>query len=67
MYSPESTQRRDGDDEAKVSEAAKEAARSYSEAFQQSQDALGSLLHDVAGFAGSMKLWLDEKLRRDDE
>jgi Zn-dependent protease with chaperone function len=59
--------RRGTDDEAKVSDAARDAARSYSEAFQQSQDALGSLLHDVAGFAGSMKLWLDEKLRRDDE
>ena len=59
--------RRDSDDEAKVSDAAKEAASSYSEAFQQSQDALGKLIHDMAGFAGSAKLWLDEKLRRDDD
>ena len=59
--------RRDGDDEAKVSDAAREAASSYSEAFQQSQDAMGKLLHDMAGFAGSMKLWLDEKLRREDD
>jgi Zn-dependent protease with chaperone function len=59
--------RRESDDEAKVSDAAKEAAQSYAVAFQQSQDALGKLLHDMAGFAGSMKLWLDEKLRRDDE
>ncbi len=59
--------RRGEDDEAKVSDAAKEAASSYSEAFQQSQDAMGKLLHDMAGFAGSMKLWLDEKLRREDD
>lgn len=59
--------RRGTDDEASVSDAAKDAARSYSEAFEQSQDTLGRLLHDVAGFAGSMKLWLDEKLRRDDD
>ncbi len=58
--------RRAGDDDAKVSDAAREAAGSYSEAFEQSQDALGKVLHDVAGLAGSMKLWLDEKLRRDD-
>ncbi|CAN5183148.1 M48 family metallopeptidase [soil metagenome] len=59
--------RREGDDDAKVSDAAKEAANSYAEAFQQSQDALGKVVHDLAGFAGSMKLWLDEKLRRDDD
>ncbi|WP_323793329.1 M48 family metallopeptidase [Nocardioides sp.] len=59
--------RRDTDDEAKVSDAAREAASSYSTAFEQSQDALGKLVHDVAGFAGSMKLWLDEKLKRDDD
>lgn len=57
--------RREGDADAKVSEAAKEAAASYSAAFEQSQDALGKLVHDVAGAAGSIKLWLDEKLRRD--
>ena len=56
--------RRDADDDAKVSEAAQEAARSYSETFRQTQDALGRLVHDLAGLAGSAKLWLDEKLRR---
>jgi hypothetical protein len=59
--------RRGTDDEAKVSDAAKEAASSYSAAFEQTQDALGKLVHDLAGFAGSMKLWLDEKLKRDDD
>ncbi len=56
--------RRQDDDQAKVSEAAAEAARSYTDAFKQSQDALGKLVHDVAGVLGSVKLWLDEQLRR---
>jgi len=55
--------RRGADDDAKVSDAAKAAAASYSESFKQSQDALGKVLHDLAGVAGSVKLWLDEKLR----
>lgn len=58
--------RRDDDSDAKVTDAAKDAASSYSEAFSSSQDALGRLVHDVAGAAGSMKLWLDERLRRGD-
>lgn len=57
--------RREDDDTAKVSDAAAEAARSYSETFKQSQDALGKLVHDVAGVLGSVKLWLDEQLRRE--
>ena len=57
--------RRADDDTAKVSEAAAAAARSYGETFKQSQDALGKMVHDVAGVLGSMKLWLDEQLRRD--
>ena len=56
---------RDTDAEAKVSEAAAEAARSYSEQFRQTQDAVGKLVHDAAGWVGSARLWLDEKLRRD--
>ncbi len=56
--------RREEDDEAKVSEAAKDAASSYSSAFESSQDALGKLLHDVAGVAGSVKTWLDDRFRR---
>jgi Zn-dependent protease with chaperone function len=59
--------RRDSDAEAGVSEAAKAAARSYSETFRQSQDAVGKLVHDAAGFLGSAKLWLDDVLRRGDE
>ena len=57
--------RRDTDADAKLSEAAAEAARSYSEQFRQTQDAVGKLVHDAAGWVGSAKLWLDEKLRRD--
>jgi Zn-dependent protease with chaperone function len=55
---------RQDDDQAKVTDAAAEAARSYTDAFRQSQDALGKLVHDVAGVLGSAKLWLDEQLRR---
>lgn len=57
--------RREDDADAKLSDAAKEAAASYATAFQQSQDALGKLVHDIAGVAGSLKIWLDDKLRRD--
>ena len=57
--------RRDADADAKLSEAAAEAARSYSEQFRQTQDAMGKLVHDAAGWVGSARLWLDEKLRRD--
>ena len=39
-------------------------ATSYSESFETTQDALGKLVHDVAGFFGSAKLWIDEQLRR---
>jgi Zn-dependent protease with chaperone function len=56
--------RRQDDDQATVSEAAKAAARSYSETFKQSQDAVGKMVHDVAGVLGSVKLWLDEAFRR---
>ncbi len=59
--------RRESDAEARVSDAAREAASSYGTTFEQTQDALGKMLHDVAGVAGSVKLWLDEKLRRGDE
>ncbi len=57
--------RREDDDSATVSAAAQEAAASYSDAFRRTGDALGRLVHDVAGFLGSAKTWLDDKLRRD--
>jgi Zn-dependent protease with chaperone function len=58
--------RRETDGEAKVSEAAQEAARSYSDAFRQSQDMVGKLVHEAAGVLGSVKVWLDDRLRRGD-
>ncbi|HEX3931999.1 MAG TPA: M48 family metallopeptidase [Nocardioides sp.] len=58
---------RDTDDEAKVSEAAQDAARSYSEAFRETQDTLGRLVHDTAGWMGSAKTWWDEQWRRGGE
>ncbi len=58
--------RREEDADAKVSDAAKDAASSYSETFRTTQDSLGRFVHDLAGLAGSAKLWLDDKLRRDE-
>jgi Zn-dependent protease with chaperone function len=61
--------RREDDADAQLSEAAQAAARSYSDAFRESQDVLGRLVHDAAGWLGTAKGWLDEQLRRrgDDE
>jgi Zn-dependent protease with chaperone function len=56
--------RRSEDDDTKVSEAAQEAAKSYSESFRQSQDILGKLIHEAAGVVGSVKGWVDDRLRR---
>jgi Zn-dependent protease with chaperone function len=56
--------RRDEDDAAGVTEAAREAAAGYQEQFSNTQDAAGKLVHDIAGFLGSAKSWLDEQLRR---
>jgi Zn-dependent protease with chaperone function len=53
--------RRADDASATVSDAAKEAARSYAEAFRQTQDTLGRLLHDAAGWLGSAKVWWGER------
>jgi Zn-dependent protease with chaperone function len=58
---------RDTDDQAKVSEAAQEAARSYATTFRDTQDTLGRLVHDAAGWMGSAKTWLDEQWRRGGE
>jgi len=59
--------RRDTDDEASVSDAAKEAARSYSDAFRESQDVLGRVMHELVGFAGSARQWFDSAFRRSDD
>ena len=41
--------RREDDADASMSDAAKKAADSYTEVFRSSQDALGKLVHDLAG------------------
>jgi Zn-dependent protease with chaperone function len=56
--------RREGDSTAKVSDAAQEAAASYGRTFQRTQDAMGRLLHDLAGFLGQARIWLDERFRQ---
>lgn len=58
---------RDGDADAKVSDAAQEAAQSYAESFRETQDALGRIVHDTAGWMGSAKVWWDEQWRRGGE
>ena len=55
---------RDTDDEAQVSQAAQEAASSYSRAFRDNQDTLGKIVHEAAGWLGSARVWLDEQWRR---
>jgi Zn-dependent protease with chaperone function len=56
---------RRGDDEtASATDAAREAAQSYSDTFRQTQDTLGRLVHDAAGFVGSVVGWIDQNLRR---
>ena len=54
---------REDDATAPVSDAAQEAAASYAETFQRTQDALGSLMHEAAGWMGQARMWLDERLR----
>ncbi|HSU03322.1 MAG TPA: M48 family metallopeptidase [Nocardioides sp.] len=56
----------DDDENASVSEAAQEAAASYAVAFEQTQDTLGRLVHDLAGWMGSARTWLDDRFRRGD-
>jgi Zn-dependent protease with chaperone function len=51
--------RRTDDKDAKVSDAAQDAARSYQAVFRQTGDSLGRMLHDTAGVLGSMKGWFD--------
>jgi Zn-dependent protease with chaperone function len=50
--------RRSGDADAKISDAAQEAARSYAETFRQSQDAVTKLVRDASGLFGSVRDWM---------
>ena len=52
---------------ASVSAAAQEAAASYSDAFERTQDTLGKLVHDLAGWMGSASTWLNDRFRRGNE
>ncbi len=56
--------RRAEDADASVSAAAQEAAASYSESFDRTQDTLGKLVHDLAGWVGSAGGWLGDRFRR---
>jgi Zn-dependent protease with chaperone function len=56
--------RRDEDADADMSEAAREAARSYSDSFRNLGDTLGRFLQETAGVMGSVKGWWDETFRR---
>ena len=58
--------RRDEDADANLSEAAREAAQSYTESFRDTSDALGRFVHETAGMVGSVKGWFDETFRRGD-
>jgi Zn-dependent protease with chaperone function len=57
--------RREDDETATMSDAAREAAQSYAEQFRSAQDALGRFLQDTAGVVGTVKGWLDDAFRRD--
>ncbi len=59
--------RRQDDEGASMSAAAQEAAVSYTETFERTQDTLGRLVHDLAGWLGSARTWLDERFRRGPE
>ena len=58
-----SSPRREDDATAPVSDAAQAAAASSGETFQRTQDALGSLMHEAAGWMGQARMWLDERFR----
>ena len=50
-----------------VSEAAQEAAASYTVAFERTQDTLGRLVHDLAGWMGTASTWINDRIRRGTE
>lgn len=50
--------RRSEDADAKISDAAQDAARSYAETFRQSQEAVSKLVRDASGLFGSVRDWV---------
>src|SRR6478609_6086423 len=59
--------RRADDDTASVSAAAQEAAASYTASFERTQDTLGRLVHDLAGWMGTASTWINDRFRRGPE
>jgi hypothetical protein len=59
--------RRVDDEAANVSQAAQEAARSYADAFRQSQETVTKLVRDASTMLGSVRDWLGDTFKRDDE
>jgi Zn-dependent protease with chaperone function len=55
--------RRSEDADAKISEAAQEAARSYAETFRQSQDAVIKLVRDASRIFPSVRDWMGDAWR----
>ena len=47
-----------------MSAAAQEAAASYAVTFERTQDTLGKLVHDLAGWVGQAGGWLNDRIRR---
>ena len=56
--------RRAGDADATMSDAAREAAKHYSESFARAQDALSKALRDLGGLVAGAKGWFDERFGR---
>jgi Zn-dependent protease with chaperone function len=59
--------RRADDATASVSAAAQEAAASYTATFARTQDTLGRLVHDLAGWMGAASTWINDRFRRGPE
>ena len=55
--------KRQDDDSASMSQEAKNAAKSYGDAFARSQDPLAKLLRDLGDGLGGVRDWVSDKLR----
>ncbi|WP_405062360.1 M48 family metallopeptidase [Kribbella sp. NBC_01505] len=55
--------KRQDDDSASMSQEAKNAAKSYGDAFSRSQDPLAKLLRDLGEGLGGVRDWVSDKLR----
>ena len=59
--------RRGDDDSASIRADVEDATRHYSSAFEQSQDALVSLLRDLGGGIAGMRDWVTSRFARDEQ